>query len=77
MMALVPLSGEKSAEVRRLLGDTKRLRAGQESPHHVPRAGWVDWLNNRRCHGVLEMLIPVEFEMLHPEALARGFAPAK
>ena len=28
-------------------------------------AGWVDWWNNRRLHGKLEMLTPVEYENAH------------
>ncbi len=40
-------------------------------------AGWVDWYNNRRLHGSLEMLTPIEFETLHNEALTREPAPTK
>lgn len=40
-------------------------------------AGWVDWYNNRRLHGSLGMLTPVESETLHYEALTREPAPAK
>ncbi len=40
-------------------------------------AGWVDWCNNRRLHGSLGMLTPVESETLHYEALTREPAPTK
>ena len=40
-------------------------------------AGWVDWYNNRRLHGSLGMLTPIEFETLHYEALTREPEPAK
>ncbi|WP_420886896.1 transposase, partial [Brachybacterium muris] len=40
-------------------------------------AGWVDWYNNRRLHGSLGMLTPIEFETLHYEALSREPEPAK
>ena len=40
-------------------------------------AGWVDWYNNRRLHGSLGMLTPVESETLHYEALTREPEPAK
>ena len=40
-------------------------------------AGWVDWYNNRRLHGSLGMLTPVESETLHNEALNREPEPAK
>ncbi|MGW9827962.1 transposase InsO family protein, partial [Brevibacterium pityocampae] len=40
-------------------------------------AGWVDWYNNRRLHGSLGMLTPIEFETLHYEALNREPEPAK
>ena len=40
-------------------------------------AGWVDWYNNRRVHGSLGMLTPIEFETLHNEALTREPEPAK
>ncbi len=32
-------------------------------------AGWVDWYNNRRLHGSLAMVPPVEFEQAHYAAL--------
>ncbi len=40
-------------------------------------AGWVDWYNNRRLHGTLGMLTPIEFETLHYQALTREPEPAK
>ena len=40
-------------------------------------AGWVDWYDYRRLHGSLGMLTPIEFEMLHYEALTREPEPAK
>ena len=32
-------------------------------------AGWVDWYNNRRLHGSLAMVPPVEYEQAHYAAL--------
>ena len=32
-------------------------------------AGWVDWYNNRRLHGTLGMVPPVEYEQAHYAAL--------
>ena len=40
-------------------------------------AGWVDWYNNRRLHGSLGLITPIEFEKLHYEALTRESEPAK
>ena len=40
-------------------------------------AGWVDLYNNRRLHGSLGMLTPIEFETLHYEALTPEPAPTK
>ena len=40
-------------------------------------AGWVDWCNNRRLHGSLGMLTPIESETLHYKALTREPAPTK
>jgi transposase InsO family protein len=34
-------------------------------------AGWVDWYNNRRLHGTLGMMSPVEFEQAHYAAFSR------
>ena len=38
-------------------------------------AGWVDWYNNRRLHGSLAMMPPVEFEQAHYAALNREPQP--
>ena len=35
-------------------------------------AGWVDWYNNRRLHGSIGMVPPVEYEQAHYAALERG-----
>lgn len=32
-------------------------------------AGWVDWWNNRRLHGVLGMITPIEAEQAHYAAI--------
>ncbi len=34
-------------------------------------AGWVDWYNNRRLHGTLDYLTPVEYEQAHYATLNR------
>lgn len=34
-------------------------------------AGWVDWYNNRRLHGTLGMITPIEHETAYYEALNR------
>jgi putative transposase len=38
-------------------------------------AGWVDWYNNRRLHGSLAMMTPVEFEQAHYATLNREPQP--
>ena len=38
-------------------------------------AGWVDWYNQRRLHGSVGMISPVEFETAHYEALTREPQP--
>jgi putative transposase len=38
-------------------------------------AGWVDWYNNRRLHGSLGMITPVEHEQAHYAALSREPQP--
>lgn len=38
-------------------------------------AGWVDWYNNRRLHGTLGMITPVEHETAYYEALNREPQP--
>ena len=39
-------------------------------------AAWVDWYNNRRLHGSLGMLSPLEFETAHYATLTREPQPA-
>jgi putative transposase len=39
-------------------------------------AGWVDWYNNRRLHGSLGMMTPVEYEQAHYATLNREPQPA-
>ena len=38
-------------------------------------AGWVDWYNERRLHGTLGMMTPMEFEQAHYAALNREPQP--
>jgi putative transposase len=38
-------------------------------------AGWVEWYNNRRLHGSLGMMTPVEFEQAHYATLNREPRP--
>jgi len=39
-------------------------------------AGWVEWYNNRRLHGSLGMVSPLEFETTHYATLVRESQPA-
>ena len=39
-------------------------------------AGWVEWYNNRRLHGTLGMVSPLEFETTHYATLSREPQPA-
>ena len=39
-------------------------------------AGWVDWYNNRRLHGSIAMVPPVEYEQAHYAALNPEPQPA-
>lgn len=39
-------------------------------------AGWVDWHSNRRLHGSLKMMTPLEYEQAHYAALNREPQPA-
>ena len=38
-------------------------------------AGWVDWYNNRRLHGSIGMVPPVEYEQAHYAALRPEMQP--
>jgi len=39
-------------------------------------AGWVDWYNERRLHGTLGMVTPVEYEQSHYATLNQEPQPA-
>lgn len=39
-------------------------------------AGWVEWYNNRRLHGTLGNVPPIEYETAHYAALTKQFQPA-
>ena len=53
-----------------LLGDHKTL-----ADVEYATAGWVDWYNQRRLHGSLGMISPVEFETAHYATLTREPQP--
>ena len=69
-----------------IIGLYKTECIGTDVFHHGPfktladieyaTAGWVDWWNNRRLHGTLEMLTPVEYEQAHYAALTTEEQPA-
>ncbi|RXR26910.1 hypothetical protein EQW78_02990 [Oerskovia turbata] len=39
-------------------------------------AAWVNWYNNRRLHGTLGNIPPIEYESAHCAALTEQFQPA-
>lgn len=39
-------------------------------------SGWVEWYNNRRLHGTLGNVPPIEYESAHYAALTEQVQPA-
>ena len=74
---------------QRLDGNDQRLVQDRMHPHAVfhdgpyktladveyATAGWVDWYNNRRLHGSIGMVPPVEYEQAHYAALKSEMQP--
>lgn len=59
---------------------TTVFHAGPYRPHaevEFATAGWAYWYKNRRLHGSLGMLTPIECETIRYEALPREPEPAK